>query len=136
MGGPRTYHASLCVVSNEGIPQYLGEFTGSEGNVSPLVGEGADALLEGQEALVDLRSFHPRLAVGALRVLPSLITYGSEVKKRSQVKGSERFLFLLMFIFYIFYKITERRCQVISSFGFNKVVSKLIVSNQQFKETL
>ncbi len=42
--------------------------------MSPLVAERADALLEGQETLVDLGPFHPRLAVGALGVLPSLIT--------------------------------------------------------------
>ncbi len=59
-----THHAGLGLLPDEGVPEDLSELAGPEGEVGPLATQSSDALLEGEEGLVDLCALHPGLPVG------------------------------------------------------------------------
>mmetsp|Transcript_18757 Transcript_18757/g.17885 ORF Transcript_18757/g.17885 Transcript_18757/m.17885 type:complete len:304 (-) Transcript_18757:913-1824(-) len=73
--GARVYasnhHNLRSFLVEEGVSEDHGEFGGSEGDVGAFHVEGPDALLEGQEALIDLSPFDPPLPIVALGVLSS-----------------------------------------------------------------
>ena len=68
-----THHAGLGLLADEGVPEDLGELAGPEGQVGPLAAQSSDALLEGEQGLVDLGPLHPGLPVGRGGVRPPLV---------------------------------------------------------------
>ena len=54
--------------ADEGVLEHLRQLGAAEGHVGPRPAQRADALLEAEEALVDLRAVEPVAAVVALRL--------------------------------------------------------------------
>mmetsp|Transcript_80624 Transcript_80624/g.261295 ORF Transcript_80624/g.261295 Transcript_80624/m.261295 type:complete len:330 (-) Transcript_80624:231-1220(-) len=65
-------HHRAAVAADEGVLEDLRELGAAEGRVVELLVQRADALLQGQQGLVDLRAVHARLAVRVERVGPAL----------------------------------------------------------------
>ena len=53
-----SHHAGFRLFADEGVAEDLGEFAGPEGQVAALPAQGADALFQCQQRLVDLGALH------------------------------------------------------------------------------
>ena len=79
------HHSAHVSVADERVPQHHGQLVLSEWNVLALGLHGSDALLEGQQRLVDLGSLLPSVLVVGLCVLSSL--RASEVDQQQLATG-------------------------------------------------
>lgn len=71
-GNHDNLRVATVVPTEEGVTQHHGELGGAERHMCALHVDGADALLQREERLVDLRSLDTALAVIRLRVLGPL----------------------------------------------------------------